>query len=317
MTNQNQVVECDQSAYSVRRETNATGTSSDRLYEQLDSLIERRERQKAAAAEEVAKQDRRMQSVVGAGAGAGFFGWMFWLIATFDSSRNSLLGTGFLAGLAVALLVSITAFILRRRNVAHIVEGTARDLSNIDSDIKRLRHQIVRASGGVGNNHKYLSTSLEPFVVKSNALARLVCMACLILITAALFLYFSTSSPREPKAERSAAAKSESATADAVTRAVASEFSRRLDYYGGRLRSLRIERGRVAAEWESGKCDYLQAEITDLAISINRGYKSRVEAIDVVRACGSGTTRQAISGAKFERYRAGEINDREFLEGIE
>jgi len=142
-------------------------------------------------------------------------------------------------------------------------------------------------------------------------------MACLILVAAAFSFYFSTSSSRESTATRSAPAKSESATVDAATQAVASEFSRRLDYYGGRLRSLKIERGRVIAEWESSKCDYLQAEITDLAISINRGYKSRVEALDVVRACDSDTTRHAISGARFERYRSGEIGDREFLEGIE
>jgi len=301
MTNQNQVIERSRVEYRGEQgtEINTTESPSNRLAEQLGSLIERRERRKAAAAEQVARQDRRMQSLVGAGAAIGFFGWMFWLMATFDSSRNSLLGVGFLAGLAVALLASIVAFVMRRRNVAHIVEDAARDLGNIDSDIKRLKHQIIKASGGVGNNNQHLSTSLEPFVAKSNALARLVCATCLILLIAAFFFYFSTSSSQKRAATKNAMVKSETATADAAAQAVASEFSRRLDYYGGRLRSLRIERGHVIAEWESARCDYLEAEITDLAISINRGYRSRVEAIDVVRGCDSDTTRHTISGAKF------------------
>jgi len=127
-------------------ETNTIESPSSRLVEQLGSFVERREQRKAAA-EEVAKQDRRMQSLVGAGSAIGFFGWMFWLVATFDSSRNAWFGAGFWVGPAVALLVSIVAFVMRSRNVTRIIEGVAHDLSNIDSDIKRLRHQIVRASG--------------------------------------------------------------------------------------------------------------------------------------------------------------------------
>ncbi len=97
---------------------------------------------------------------------------------------------------------------------------------------------------------------------------------------------------------------------------MASEFRRRLDYYGGRLGALRIERGRVVAEWESQKCRFLDGEVTDLAIAVIRGYRGRVEAVEIGRTCGDDTVRRMIAGEVFERYRAGEIGDAELLKEI-
>ena len=72
MTNQNRVIDRDRVTYKAGQATETTTTEppSNRLVEQLDSLIERREQRKAAAAEEVARQDGRMQAVVWTGAGS-------------------------------------------------------------------------------------------------------------------------------------------------------------------------------------------------------------------------------------------------------
>lgn len=97
---------------------------------------------------------------------------------------------------------------------------------------------------------------------------------------------------------------------------VASEFERRLGYYNGKLLSLTFENARVAANWSSQKCDWVKEEIVDLAISINRGNVGRISGIDINRSCDSSVKAFKISGAKFNAYKSGEINDAQFLEGI-
>jgi hypothetical protein len=103
---------------------------------------------------------------------------------------------------------------------------------------------------------------------------------------------------------------------DAAMQAVASEFQRRLGYYNGKLLSLKLENGRVAANWSSQKCDWVKEEILDLAISINRGQIGVVNRIEVNRTCDSRVRVFTISGAKFNAYKTGKISDAQFLEGI-
>lgn len=204
MANQNQGIERDRvedKAYQATG-TTTTGSLSNRLVEQLGSLVERRERRKAAAAEEVVRQDRRMQSLAGAGAAFGFFGWLFWLMATFDSSRNAWFGAGFWAGLAVAFSTFVTAFVMRRRNVARIVEDVARDLAHMDGEIKNLKHRAVIANTGAGGIYRNMSRLLEPFVVKSRALAQVGCAAALIVLTGFGFLFWLTSQPPKAHVDR-------------------------------------------------------------------------------------------------------------------
>lgn len=97
---------------------------------------------------------------------------------------------------------------------------------------------------------------------------------------------------------------------------VASEFRGRLADYDGQILSLKLVDNRIDAEWISQKCDYLKPEITDLAISISRGYSNNIDAIEIKRTCDSTTKKFTISGSKFLQYKSGKIGDPEFLENI-
>ncbi len=103
---------------------------------------------------------------------------------------------------------------------------------------------------------------------------------------------------------------------DSALERVASEFRNRLAYYDGQVLSLTLNNGHIVAEWNSQKCDFIQGEVTDLAMSINRGYSDDISAIDMKRTCNSNTKKFTISGAKFKQYKSGQINDPQFLKGI-
>ncbi len=103
---------------------------------------------------------------------------------------------------------------------------------------------------------------------------------------------------------------------DAAMQNVASEFKPRLGYYNGELLSLTFENGRVAANWNSQKCDWVKEEMVDLAISLHRGHSGIVKGIDITRNCDSNLKTFRISGAKFDDYKSGKIGDAQFLEGI-
>lgn len=109
----------------------------------------------------------------------------------------------------------------------------------------------------------------------------------------------------------------ESAKVDSALETVASEFRSRLAYYDGQILSLTLIDSRIKAEWSSQKCDYFKPEITDLAISINKGYSYTVSAIEIKRTCNSNTNKFTISGSKFNQYKSGKIGDSQFLEGIQ
>lgn len=111
-------------------------------------------------------------------------------------------------------------------------------------------------------------------------------------------------------------ARSPDVKVDPAMQSVASEFERRLGYYSGKLLSLTFDKGRVAANWSSQKCDWVKEEIVDLAISINRGQIGPINGIDINRSCDSKVKTFRISGAKFNAYKSGQINDAQFLEGI-
>lgn len=108
----------------------------------------------------------------------------------------------------------------------------------------------------------------------------------------------------------------EEAKVDSELENVASEFRGRLAYYDGQILSLTLDSGRIIAEWNSQKCDYLKQEVTDLAISINREYSGNVNEIRIKRTCNSATKKFTISGSKFNQYKSGQIGDPQFLEGI-
>lgn len=111
-------------------------------------------------------------------------------------------------------------------------------------------------------------------------------------------------------------ARSPAVKVDPAMQRVASEFERRLVYYNGKLLSLTFDKGRVAANWSSQKCDWVKEETVDLAISINRGNIGPIRGIDINRSCDSSEKTFRISGAKFNAYKSGEINDAQFLEGL-
>ena len=182
----------------------AEDTPLDQLNEQLNACMEKREQRRAKAANDVAREDQRLLSIAGIGAAIGFFTWLAWLMATFDSSRNAWFGAGFWAGLLLALMVTAAGFAAKRQNVTSIVEGITRDLNEIDAEIKRLKHQIFKSSVGAGN-HMPFSLRLDPFVAKSNATVQLVCAALLVLAVgfgAFTFLPLVPAIPQEPVLRR-------------------------------------------------------------------------------------------------------------------
>jgi hypothetical protein len=190
-------------------ETTAPDRSAGRLEEQIGSCMERRERLKAGAATEVADVDRGVLYLSGVGFAVGFFAWMFWLMADFDSARNSWLGAGFWVGVGVSSSACVAAFILRRKNITRIVKDVARDLEAVDSEVKTLRRQIVGAlkAGGDGPrslaaDYRYLRAPLDPFTPRSRALSQLVCAAILIALTGMVFFSLSTSQSSKAPVDR-------------------------------------------------------------------------------------------------------------------
>lgn len=107
----------------------------------------------------------------------------------------------------------------------------------------------------------------------------------------------------------------------------AAEFRLRLAYYDGELLSFAFDTssdleggtssdGSIVAVWKSRKCNFVEEEIIDLAISINRGINNYSSGIKIKRTCGSSTQNFTISGSSFSRYRSGQINDSQFLRSM-
>jgi hypothetical protein len=104
-------------------------------------------------------------------------------------------------------------------------------------------------------------------------------------------------------------------TIDASLKSTATEFRGRLVQYGGSLQSMVLNGGTVSAAWTSSKCDYFEAEVIDLLLSVNRTQKSS-PSIRGTRACLSKNRTFSIDAATFQRYRTGKIGDSEVLKGI-
>ena len=101
-----------------------------------------------------------------------------------------------------------------------------------------------------------------------------------------------------------------------VEHPVATEFRRRLVAYEGTLGHFTIDTKTISAEWTSQRCDMIEGEVIDFLLSVNRGYRGKVtQSIVAKRNCG-GVRNFRISGARFESYRNGEINDAAILAGL-
>ena len=108
--------------------------------------------------------------------------------------------------------------------------------------------------------------------------------------------------------------KPTSTKTDATVAGVAKEFSDRLrQNVGGRLVSMTERAGTIEARWTSPKCDWAEPEVIDLLLSVNREFRSAITRISGQRECAGRTRTYTLSGADFERYRKGQINDAEVL----
>jgi hypothetical protein len=98
---------------------------------------------------------------------------------------------------------------------------------------------------------------------------------------------------------------------------VATEFSGRLRTSQGELLELAVARGTITAKWSSHRCDMTEAEVIDFLLSLNHGHSARVtNRIRAERSCGGSMQVFETTGARFEQYRAGRINDAEILRGL-
>jgi hypothetical protein len=102
---------------------------------------------------------------------------------------------------------------------------------------------------------------------------------------------------------------------DPAVESTATEFRRRLAQYGGTLSSMTMAGGTIAAAWTSSKCDYLEGEVIDLLLSVNRTQKAS-PAIRGSRTCGGKDNTFSLDGATFERYRTAKISDPDVLKAI-
>lgn len=102
---------------------------------------------------------------------------------------------------------------------------------------------------------------------------------------------------------------------DPAVESTATEFRRRLAQYGGTLRSMTMTGGTIAAAWTSSKCDYLEPEVIDLLLSVNRTQKAS-PAIRGSRTCGGKENTFSLDGSTFQQYRTGNISDADVLKAI-
>jgi hypothetical protein len=97
----------------------------------------------------------------------------------------------------------------------------------------------------------------------------------------------------------------------------AAEFDRRLNTYKGRLSKFEADDKVIRVEWSSQRCDMLEGEIIDLMLSLKRGHPGSVKQnIEATRHCEGSIKMFRTTGATFESYRAGKINDVALLRGI-
>jgi hypothetical protein len=99
---------------------------------------------------------------------------------------------------------------------------------------------------------------------------------------------------------------------DPAVQATAKEFGGRLGQYGGQVEALTIKANTLIAQWSSAKCDYLEPEVIDLLLSVNRTIKES-PTIAGERMCGGDKRTFTISGNRFQQYRTGAINDTQIL----
>jgi hypothetical protein len=97
---------------------------------------------------------------------------------------------------------------------------------------------------------------------------------------------------------------------------VATEFSGRLVAYKGQLTELSLS-SRIVARWTSQRCEMTEGEVIDFLISLHRGHPGPINAnIEATRECGGKSRLFKTTGARFQLYRTGKINDPEILKGL-
>lgn len=95
---------------------------------------------------------------------------------------------------------------------------------------------------------------------------------------------------------------------------LAHDFARTLnDRVGGRLLLMSAQDGEIETKWTSDTCDWSEPEMIDLIESVQREYRGMVTSIEGVRECGGVTRRYLLSGRSYEKYRSGEVANRDVL----
>ena len=105
------------------------------------------------------------------------------------------------------------------------------------------------------------------------------------------------------------------AVVDPSLRATGEEFVKRLRGSEAKLNSLSFASNTIAAAWTSQRCSMVEGEIIDLLLSVNRTRKDS-PSIHAAITCEGQAQKFTLSGADFQRYRQGKINDAAVLKGV-